>query len=167
MRKRGRPPIDITGQRFGTLTAAHLVPSIEGRPGAMWHVVCDCGDEFDVRYSVLIVGGRTRCNNREAHAIPKEERPKRVLKNYTGQRFGKLLVLRESPKEHPGPQRHWECRCDCGMLTYVRTNSLTSGHTKSCGCERRNVVSSFPSAPSITTEMGHSRRRGIASDQSF
>lgn len=28
----------------------------------------------------------------------------------------------------------WKCKCDCGNITYVNTNQLTSGHCKSCGC---------------------------------
>lgn len=28
----------------------------------------------------------------------------------------------------------WKCICDCGNETIVRTNSLTTGNTASCGC---------------------------------
>lgn len=50
----------------------------------------------------------------------------------TGRRFGKLTVLR--PAENLGIKTAWICRCDCGQETVVRTNSLRSGHTVSCGC---------------------------------
>ncbi len=50
----------------------------------------------------------------------------------TGQRYGKLTVLR--PAENIGSKTAWWCRCDCGKETVVKTCRLRSGHTSSCGC---------------------------------
>lgn len=50
----------------------------------------------------------------------------------TGQRFGKLVVIREDGKL--GQYTAWLCRCDCGNEKRVRTNTLRAGSTKSCGC---------------------------------
>ena len=33
----------------------------------------------------------------------------------------------------------WECKCDCGNLTPVSRNNLTSGHTLSCGCLQQRM----------------------------
>ena len=52
----------------------------------------------------------------------------------TGQRFGKITVLR--PAENIGDCTAWVCRCDCGQETVVRTDKLRRGRTKSCGCQR-------------------------------
>ena len=52
----------------------------------------------------------------------------------TGQRYGKLTVLR--PAENIGACTAWVCRCDCGQETVVRTDNLRHGRTKSCGCQR-------------------------------
>lgn len=52
--------------------------------------------------------------------------------NLTGQRFGRLTVLR--PAENIGDRTAWVCRCDCERETVVRTSCLRRGHTKSCGC---------------------------------
>lgn len=53
----------------------------------------------------------------------------------TGQRFGRLLVLRKV-----GQNKHksnlWECQCDCGIIKNIPTGSLVSGNTQSCGCIR-------------------------------
>lgn len=56
-----------------------------------------------------------------------------TYKNLTGQKFGRLTVLNEDfiDKKHC---IHWLCQCDCGRITSVRTDQLTSGRTKSCGC---------------------------------
>lgn len=53
--------------------------------------------------------------------------------NLIGQRFGKLIVISKSKIKKYGVYL-WECRCDCGNITYVSSNSLNSGNTKSCGC---------------------------------
>lgn len=60
----------------------------------------------------------------------------RPIKDRTGQRFGKLTVLKlvDSRKGHAT----WLCRCDCGTLKTVRSNSLR--YLKSCGCARSDAA---------------------------
>ena len=50
-----------------------------------------------------------------------------------GDKYGKLTVIGEAGSTKQGG-RLWECQCDCGNITIVRGNHLTSGNTKSCGC---------------------------------
>lgn len=52
----------------------------------------------------------------------------------TGQRFGRLTVLR--PAENVGGKTAWVCRCDCGKEVIVKSTSLQTGHTKTCGHRR-------------------------------
>ena len=54
----------------------------------------------------------------------------------TGQRFGKLTVIKFSKDVQSGnrKRKYWLCRCDCGNIKEVRTDCLTSGNVKSCGC---------------------------------
>ena len=59
----------------------------------------------------------------------------------TGQRFGRLTVMRKGWVER-GKWRHqkqtkWECECDCGGYVEVYANNLRSGRTQSCGCLRK------------------------------
>ena len=56
----------------------------------------------------------------------------------TGQRFGRLTVLR--PAENIDQRTAWFCRCDCGREAVVKTCHLRSGHTSSCGCARPSVA---------------------------
>jgi hypothetical protein len=52
----------------------------------------------------------------------------------TGQRFGKLVVLRRAPT--PSGEARWSCVCDCGGERVVQGGALRKGQTTSCGCVR-------------------------------
>ena len=54
-----------------------------------------------------------------------------------GRRFGRLVVIGYDGRR--GRYPYWRCRCDCGRETVVRQANLKSGHTKSCGCMRRQI----------------------------
>ena len=60
------------------------------------------------------------------------------FKDLTGKRFGRLEVLGVARKVTSGKREryYWACRCDCGNEKEVRTDCLTSGNTRSCGCMR-------------------------------
>jgi len=57
----------------------------------------------------------------------------------TGQRFGRLIVLRDTGKRY---RRYviWACKCDCGKLVEVPSGDLRSGKIKSCGCLWKEMV---------------------------
>ena len=62
------------------------------------------------------------------------------LIDLTGQRFGKLVVIKLSTPK--GTKHHkWLCKCDCGNECTVSRDNLISGITKSCGCLRKEVTS--------------------------
>lgn len=50
----------------------------------------------------------------------------------TGQRFGRLTVIRYDHSEHDGA--HWLCKCDCGTEKVIMQNNFIYGQTRSCGC---------------------------------
>jgi hypothetical protein len=52
--------------------------------------------------------------------------------DFTGQRFGKLLVLGFLPGEQP-QYRCWNCRCDCGEVRAFSVSDLTCWKRISCG----------------------------------
>lgn len=56
-----------------------------------------------------------------------------VLKDLTGQRFGKLVVLRRAENGRRG-ESQWYCKCDCGGEKIATNHALTSGKTTTCGC---------------------------------
>jgi len=58
----------------------------------------------------------------------------------TGQRFGRWTVTaKRRPGRHGGmPHAAWLCQCDCGRKKWVALMSLRNGHSRSCGCLRRD-----------------------------
>lgn len=58
-----------------------------------------------------------------------------------GVKFGKLTVIKRSHKSSGKDSRWlWECLCDCGKTSYVRSNNLKSGNSKSCSCFNIKMV---------------------------
>ncbi|OMC99153.1 hypothetical protein MKX34_26575 [Paenibacillus sp. FSL R5-0636] len=56
----------------------------------------------------------------------------------TGRKYGRLLVIGISEKRSKSTK--WICKCDCGKEKAVIDYNLKSGHTKSCGCLRRETA---------------------------
>jgi len=56
------------------------------------------------------------------------------IKDETGNRYGKLVVLRRATGEGRSRRSYWECLCDCGTMKVVFGDSLRQGCTSSCGC---------------------------------
>ena len=61
------------------------------------------------------------------------------FQDLTGQRFGKLTVLRKQSTTKDG-QAVWVCVCDCGSIKLVRAGNLKSGDTVSCGCHKYELL---------------------------
>ena len=60
----------------------------------------------------------------------------------SGQKFGRLTVVerRENYIDPKGKQRSkWRCECECGNIVDVVGSVLKNGHTKSCGCLRKET----------------------------
>ena len=57
----------------------------------------------------------------------------------TGQRFGRLVVIREAGRDKGGHVL-WLCRCECGNEVTVRGDHLRNEDTTSCGCYQRECV---------------------------
>lgn len=64
-------------------------------------------------------------------------------KSLLNHRFGRLLVVERLGTREVGQTKQkkvfWKCQCDCGIIVEIGTGHLTSGHTKSCGCLKRDA----------------------------
>ena len=56
-----------------------------------------------------------------------------------GQKFGHLTVLERDGSDNRGEAK-WLCECDCEAHTIISVlgSNLRTGHTQSCGCDRRS-----------------------------
>lgn len=61
------------------------------------------------------------------------------LKDLTGRRFGRLIVLEHDHTDQRG-KTYWRCLCDCGRETIILGYNLSNGHTTSCGCKHRTLA---------------------------
>ena len=96
-----------------------------------WWCQCECGKVFSTRGTALRDGTTKSCGCwAQDHA---REVGLKNRSNLIGQRFGRLTVL-EDTGERWKRQIIWKCQCDCGKITNVCTDYLTTGRTASCGC---------------------------------
>lgn len=122
--------IDLTGKRFGHLTVIRRVEDSvmpSGRCEPMWLCQCDCGNQTSVRGVFLRSGHTKSCGcKKTGHNFV----------DLTGKRFGHILVLSRFSNECP-PK--WKCLCGCGNEFVTRGSFLVNGHTKSCGCRKKQL----------------------------
>lgn len=62
----------------------------------------------------------------------------RNVENILGKKFGRLLVTENLNEKIHGSTLH-RCLCECGKTVDVPISYLKSGHTKSCGCFRKEA----------------------------
>lgn len=128
---------DETGKRYGRLTVIERAETSADRRMAYWLCKCDCGNMKVARGVDLRRGGTRSCG-----CLQRENGRKNVvagyhnLKDLTGERFGKLVVLRTGSGSKHGAK--WVCKCDCGNIVEVYGKSLRSGNTKTCGCSKKS-----------------------------
>lgn len=135
-------PLNLTGQRFGKLTALHRNGSARSG-GALWRCRCDCGREIDAVVGNLRRGGSKSCgcsNPRRAEQQP----------DIIGRRFGRLVVLERAGLL--GTHAAFLCQCDCGVRTLAARSRMLRGAKRSCGCLQREI------AADRLTKHGHTDR---------
>ena len=110
----------ILGKKFGKLLVIN-----EFKKGYRHYCTCrcDCGEELDVSYQLLVDKKRMCCDK----CKPTRKKPREDL---IGKRFNRLTVLEYLE------QSKWRCRCDCGKEVITYGKYLKSGKVKSCGCFR-------------------------------
>lgn len=117
---------DKVGTKIGKLTLVERLPNYKNN-STYYKCVCQCGNECIVSDSNLSSGqtGSCGCNTK----IRLNRR-----KDYTGNRFGMLIVLEMLYNYGNNKRTHAKCLCECGNITIVDMANLKKGATKSCGC---------------------------------
>lgn len=132
--RRGPQAEDLTGRRFGALTALYRADNRNGR--ACWVCRCDCGALYTASARALKGGKATACD--------RCTRPKLRASDSRGQRFGRLVALYPTARRDSRGSVIWHCRCDCGTELEVSHNALVQGECRSCGCLKREVQQQLP-----------------------
>ena len=142
---------DLRGLKQGRLFVLDRAPNQINRSGAFWWCQCSCGNIIKVRGDQLTSKKIVSCG---CYATEKAiETGKALAKKYnsingknnkkdlTSKRFNHLMVLEDSGKRIKignGTSVIWKCLCDCGNICEVFSGHLISGHTGSCGCNKRS-----------------------------
>ena len=122
---------DIVGKKFGKLTVIRRVSST-ARGKSTWECLCDCGN--------TAIRPLKKLTDRRASSCGCVKRlPDTTKLDITGQVFGRLTALYVDEKKLSKTNgTYWICSCSCGKETSVGIGKLRFGHTKSCGCLRKD-----------------------------
>jgi hypothetical protein len=128
---------DLTEKKFGRLTAKYNTGKRQkGNGEVIWHCICDCGSEKNVRSGHLLSGATCSCG---CYNIDKGR--EKVI-DLVGKNFGKLIVKYDTGRRSHGINGNviWRCACDCGRETDVSSGNLKNGEVKSCGCLSESYI---------------------------
>jgi hypothetical protein len=123
---------NLLGRQFGDLTVWERAPENSRYNHVRWICSCACGGKAKTIVAACsLTSGRTR----SCGCLRRRLAGARSFKDCIGQRFGWLVVLERAGSK--SGRAMWLCLCDCGNKVVVSRNDLARGHTKSCGCLRR------------------------------
>lgn len=157
---------DIINMRFGKLVVIDYIGN-NCYGGRIFRCKCDCGNIKDVPLVSLTSGGTKSCG-----CLVKESASKRAMstmnrKDLSGQRFGRLLVLRFADDLEKFEASRFICKCDCGNTCIVRSQNLLNGDTTSCGCFKKEVLKKTRERNNVDgTSIGRLTRKTIATNKS-
>ena len=104
--------VDLTGNRFETLTAIRKTDKRTSNGKIIWECLCDCGK---IHYSSVdtLKGGKVKSCGRLSKP------------DLTGQKFGKLTVIKDTGKRKNNRLKIWKCicvfYCNCIYLFLIKT----------------------------------------------
>ena len=111
----------LIGKRYEKLVVVEQVESTQ-KGQRRWLCKCDCGGTCITTTGNLNSGHTTNCGCKKSPDL-------------TGKMFGKLTVIGRSDKRNSRGKRTtpmWECRCECGAITYKATDTLTNPDKSMC-----------------------------------
>lgn len=124
---------NFIGQKFDRLLILDQTDKRDGSGHIIWKCKCDCGN-----ICYRSTANLKRINEFHSCGCYNIEKLKEKNIDLTGKRFGKLVII-EATNQRKNGNIVWKCKCDCGNIHYVTTNSLVSGNTQSCGCIGRSI----------------------------
>lgn len=115
----------MIGDTYGLLT---VISEAETKDNIrFFNFRCKCGEPVTVTMGKLRNGHTQSCGCHH-RKISSETN----LRDIKGETFGKLTVLERSEEKTKKPK--WICKCECGTIKSIFSQSLLQGITVSCGC---------------------------------
>lgn len=137
---------DLSNKKYGELMCiCRVIPDkIIKHRDTFWLCECSCGN-----FVVASAHGLNKQDILSCGCYHKRRVSQTSKKDEIGNIYGYLTVIEEAP--HINNQVYWLCECRCGNKVVVKSNSLRSGNTRSCGCLQKEVVSNT----SLKNEIGN------------
>ena len=128
--------INLLNKRFGKLLVIEETNERKNK-SVVWLCKCDCGNIVKFSTKELRSDGIIQCPN----CGHNREVIKRTKEDIIGQKFNHLTILEKTNKQ-AGGKYLYKCQCDCEKhsIMYITKSDLQSGHTKSCGCNKRKYT---------------------------
>lgn len=126
---------DISGQKFGRLTAISKTNKTSKDHYVIWLCQCECGNTCEVDLHSLQRGNTQSCGCLQKERMFEKNSQRR--KDLLNKRFGKLTVIEDDGSKDG--HHYWKCLCECGKEISVRAEYLYSGHKNSCGCLKQSL----------------------------
>ena len=140
--------IDLTGKKFNSLL---VLERISNTNPIKWKCLCDCGNIVEVQGRYLRENHTKSCGCLKR--ITAKTMGEKTKKDLTNKIFNYLTVIKDSEQRRK-TEVIWECKCECGNITYVSGLDLTQNKIKSCGCKKTQLNSEKHTIPMIGKTFG-------------
>ena len=126
-----RKTIDLTGMKYGKLTAIEKIEVKSSKK--YWKWKCECGNEKIIRADLVKGGYVKSCGCLWGKS---KKKPLIILE---GSKYGKLTVIKQAGRNKQN-YIMYECKCECGNTVTVTGSRLHRGKAKSCGCISTEII---------------------------
>ena len=93
----------------------------------VWLCHCDCGN----KKALATTSNLNRGTHNSCGCVKRDGTRQPSFVDLSGKSYGKWQVIKYVKIKNRG---YWYCKCECGNTGHLISNTLTSGHSKSCGC---------------------------------
>jgi hypothetical protein len=152
--------IDLTGKEYGRIFVICRDGYINGT--IAWLCRCKCGNTKRIPGDSLREGNSKSCGCLKSELCRDMADKYRRRNDLNGKRYGRWTVVDRNGSYSNGSWS-WNCRCDCGTLRVISSDSLTGKHTRGCGCKRRESLAKLRRSVKFREQVSNGLIRSWAS----